>query len=360
MVFVGRAAFVAWSGGAVLGGISCSSSETAAPSRAGTPVAASTVIGGYQLTIIQGEEWLAAASINNFGRIAGTRGQCTATCRPFVWTATSGVRILSGTPVGSTALDNNGNGQVLVRIYESGLDRDVIWHSSGIRRLPGLDGDFTNAYALNRWGDATGNAVRFGAVNHPVFWPASGGVVEIVPATWHGGGIARGLNSTGRVVGTVVTTATTPLAGFPSDCRSCGFMWDRDGGLRRIPIQSKLYTATAINDQGHVVGWLRITGGTSPAYRWHPVSGLRVLGTLGGNFAEPTAINNLGVVVGNSRDAGGVSRPFVWDKVHGMVALGLPEGAIAGNALDININGVIVGYVVFPGPHSAMAIWSPL
>ena len=347
--------------GAALGVVSCRSDDVAGPVSSAPRPAASAAGTGYSLALFQTAEGLSPAGINNPGKIAGTRGSCPAACGPYIWTAAGGFRTVNGFPVGSFAVDINNSGQVLVVTQLSGVHSFVWSRLNGTRQLPSMGRAVEQGAVMNRNGDVAGHGANLiGGSIRPAFWPAAGGFVDIVPPEWQGSGMARGLNNKGRVVGILGISRSTPLAGFPTPCPSCGFMWDGALGLRRIPIASRRISPAAINDAGQIVGWF-FRDAIYHAFRWSPGSGLLEIGTLGGDFTDPLAINEFGVVVGSSRvDAGGLSHPFVWDEQRGIVDLGLPEGAIEGSAIDINRDGVITGYVFFPGPVAAMAIWTPL
>jgi probable HAF family extracellular repeat protein len=358
---LGVASLVVSLAGAALGLLSCRSDDIGGPVPPATPPAASAVATGYSLALFWTAEGLSPAGINKSGKIAGTRGSCPAACYPFIWTSVGGFRTVNGFPAGSFAVDINNSSQVLIVTQTSGVHSFVWSRLNGIRQLPSMGRAVEQGAAMNRYGDVAGHGANLiGGSIRPAFWPAAGGVVDIVPPEWQGSGMAKGLNNKGRVVGILGIGSSTPLAGFPTPCPSCGFMWDRLIGLRRIPIASRRISPAAINDAGQIVGWF-LRDGVYHAFRWTPGSGPVEIGTLGGDFTDPVAINDLGVVVGGSRiDAGGLSHPFVWDEQRGIVDLGLPDGAIEGSATDINLDGVITGYVLFPGPLPAMAIWTPL
>jgi probable HAF family extracellular repeat protein len=347
--------------GVALAVMSCRSEDVAGPTSPSTPPQASAAATGYSLSLFWTADGLSPAGINNSGKIAGTQGSCPAACHPFIWTSTGGFRTVNGFPAGSFAVDINNSSQVLIVTQSSGVHSFVWSRLNGTRQLPSMGRAVEQGAVINRYGDVAGHGANLiGGSIRPAFWPAAGGVVDIVPPEWQGSGMAKGLNNKGRVVGILGITSSTPLAGFPTPCPSCGFIWDRQNGLRRIPIASRRISPAAINDAGQIVGWF-LRDGVYHAFRWTPGAGPVEIGTLGGDFTDPLAINDLGTVVGSSRiDAGGVSHPFVWDEQRGMVDLGLPDGAVEGAATDINLDGVITGHVFFPGPVTAMMVWTPL
>jgi len=103
-------------------------------------------------------------------------------------------------------------------------------------------------------------------------------------------------------------------------------------------------SARAINDQGAVVGYSAVSpesGGGLHATYWE---GGQVfdLGTLGGESSIAHDINESGVIAGAAVRTAIRTRPVVWQ--NGVIReLPLPEFWVAGEALAINDNGVIVG-----------------
>ncbi|MGA1237745.1 MAG: M56 family metallopeptidase [Limisphaerales bacterium] len=132
-----------------------------------------------------------------------------------------------------------------------------------------------------------------------------------------------------------------PFAGLP------------EHGLPRVPdLGGNQARASAINNNGQVVGWSGTSGHRVhwQAFLFTPGEGTRSLGTLGGSLSQASAINDKGWVVGYSEIQdeteykGPKTRPFLWRPDHGMVSLGaLEEFSDYGEALDINEHGLIVG-----------------
>jgi len=115
-------------------------------------------------------------------------------------------------------------------------------------------------------------------------------------------GEARGINSSGQVVGYATT----------ADGLARAFIWDAANGMRdlgTVPGGLQAF-AHGINDAGQVIGQADAPGmlGFS-AVRWDAISGVQLLGTLGGSFSIAQGINNSGQVVGISYTQGETSDP---------------------------------------------------
>ena len=131
-----------------------------------------------------------------------------------------------------------------------------------------------------------------------------------------------------------------------------------------------------INNSGQVVGEsdtgpvlnpnFRLKGfsffGTH-AFLWTEGVGLTDLGHLGGGTSRATALSNNGIVVGTSTLINGTSRAFRWTQAGGMIDLNtlLPpnSGWVLLEAYDVNDKGQITGYGLHNGAGRAFRLNPP-
>jgi probable HAF family extracellular repeat protein len=99
--------------------------------------------------------------------------------------------------------------------------------------------------------------------------------------------------------------------------------------------------ASAINDQGGVVGWSLLANGRSHAFLWR-AGRMQDLGALAGGNSQALAINNSDMIVGSSTVASGARRAVRWQngKLTNLGTLGGHNSV----ATAINDFGVVVGW----------------
>ena len=85
--------------------------------------------------------------------------------------------------------------------------------------------------------------------------------------------------------------------------------------------------ATAINDDGVVVGYALTRDAQARAFRWTRHEGMVALGTIGGPSSVALGVDDAGRIVGESLAADGRRRAFLWTTERGMVDIGPVSGA---------------------------------
>lgn len=182
------------------------------------------------------------------------------------------------------------------------------------------------------------------------------GVMTALPTLGGYDGYAAGANNLGQIVGWAENTVQDPTCVAPQVEQFEAVVWEPDNTAHQLPP----YTgdsdgaATAINDHQQVVGISGTcdvaVGAFSAAHALLWQNGTPInLGSLGGvAWNTPAAINNLGEIVGFSDLPGDESgapnfHAFLWTSQSGMQDLGTLPGDVYSEALDINIQGQIVG-----------------
>ncbi|MGH9743028.1 MAG: DUF3466 family protein [Candidatus Acidiferrum sp.] len=179
-------------------------------------------------------------------------------------------------------------------------------------------------------------------------------------------GFATGSNDFGQVVGWAENSTPDPTCNLPQVLQFEAVVWGpRPGQIHALPpFPGDLDgAATAINDQGQIVGISGTCDNAVGAYSathallWQngkPID----LGNLGGHgWNTPMAINSRGQIVGFANLPGDVVDgqlnvnfvAFVWTKQQGMTQIPLLEGDSIAEATGINNSGQIVG-VSFGNP----------
>lgn len=134
--------------------------------------------------------------------------------------------------------------------------------------------------------------------------------------------------------------------------------WAPDSGTVVVASLRPDSYPTAINRGGDVTGYAALPpfGATRRGFRWTPTAGLEWLTEADAPSTVPHAINDAGVVVGDQGITADTLLPFRVDE-RGLELLPLPEGFIAGSALDINNSGIIVGTATDSSGRRHAVLW---
>lgn len=257
--------------------------------------------------------------------------------------------------------DINDAGQVVVSVRVRGFeDHPAIWEDGVFTELPPLPG--TNrgiARAIADDGAVSGSCGPLGDPIDPlqaVIW--RDGVPEAIGHL--GGGLSEVLHMSRG--GTVCGYSRTFQDGIVFG-EIQGYIY-KNGQMRAIspPPGTSSFLAQVCDDEGRTAWWGPSEKGVDVPYFWDEVGGVREMAHLGGIAGNMLDMNNQGQVVGWSGDgrlmAGAlrqVQLPAVWER-GGVTQLPLPETFTSGEARSINEPGLIVGMAEDPATGRTSAV----
>jgi probable HAF family extracellular repeat protein len=275
-----------------------------------------------ELVLLPSGTFSVGQGMNNAGQIVGTADDVNGNGQAVLW-ANGTVNeplppFLPDQSSSGTAITQEG----VVLGSNSGFDGSSIFISG-----PNASGEFESD--LNPVAGAIDDANDvFGAERgHPVIW--IGGVLGFTTsglpnsAGWVGTpAFPHGVNTSGVVVGEEdhldandnffpVAIRWTPAA--TSD------PWSRwvQSTIKLLPaLGGVTSTATAINNNGWIVGWASFKNGLTHAVLWEKNAGALDLGTLGGKTSGANGINVWGDIAGQSQIAGGAQHAVLWTHKH--------------------------------------------
>jgi probable HAF family extracellular repeat protein len=256
-------------------------------------------------------------------------------------------------------------------------------HEGMVTDLGALPPEVSNssiAQAINTNGDTI-----IGASENGVIDPLFPSLTEIRAVVWRrgqitdlgtlGGNQSAGfaINDRGQVAGFSTNTVPDPLSflyfifGSSNGTQTRAFLWDQQSGMRDLgTLGGNDAFAVFLNERGQVAGTSYTNSTPNPTtglptidpFLWDGRTMLD-LGTLGGTNGSATAVNNRGQVIGTSNLSGDQSSdPFLWNQGQ---LIDLYASTIGGNPLTANAisdAGEIVGAAAFPAqPHDAY-LWT--
>jgi probable HAF family extracellular repeat protein len=250
--------------------------------------------------------YTSATSVNDHGHVTGisTGGGA------FLWSAETGAVALreSQVGVGSSGYDVNLFGMVAGTSYEA-----TLWTSvNTLVPIPPPAGTFFPfAFGLNDAGRVVGEATVSSNLNAAWVWDPVNGTRDLRTLGVPGAASAMAINESNQIVGKRLATNYK------------AYMYDLDSGtfIDLGTLGGPTSEALGIDDVGRVVGSARNANYNVRPFLWTSSSGMRDLGSLGGqpyDFGKATSINVAGQVVGNSTTASSELHAFLWDEGNGM------------------------------------------
>ena len=276
------------------------------------------------------------------------------------------------------AITNNGRVAGATQVGE--IVRAELWYKGRVVDLgqPGLKGQNSQAFGVNAWGQAVGEAqtdspdpqgedfcgfaalglASSGTTCLPFVW--QNGVMRPLPTLGGSNGQANQINSQGEAAGMVEndTPDSTCPSGGPQKLEFMPVVW-QNGNVRELPTYpgDSDGNAHAINDSGHAAGGSGVCGAFNPIWgsNLQPLHALLWegsetidLGSLGGtghgDGIMAIGLNNHDQVIGSSDLEGDATfHAFLWTHETGMQDLGTVPGDVDSAALGINDLGQIVG-----------------
>ena len=163
---------------------------------------------------------------------------------------------------------------------------------------------------------------------------------------------ATAINDNGQVVGYATISFQGPIDN-PDPFPKHAFLYSGSGPMQDLgTLGGSNGEASGINDSGQVVGYAITSNNYLHAFRTSPNSPINPatddLGTLGGDRSEAYGINNSGQVVGRARTSDGTSHAFLYSGSGPMQDLGTLGGTLS-SASAINSSGQVVGYNYLSG-----------
>ena len=238
-----------------------------------------------------------------------------------------------------------------------------VWEWGTMRALPTLGGYNGFATGTNDWAETVGWAEN--TVHDSTCDPTSGQVLQFKPVVWGPGrnqirmlpllpgdtsGAATAINDQGQVVG-ISGTCDQAQGRYTA---KHAVLWDHGNviDIGKGQLKASFWnTSMAINERGDVVGFAGdpsdVTGGLTHAFLWTRENGMQFLFDSPTDNSTATAINEQRQVVGYYVAADGTNHAFVWDRENGMTDLNSAKQSSYPYALtladDINDFGVITG-----------------
>ena len=242
-----------------------------------------------------------ASAINRRGDICGLIRPSLGFPHAFLWTEETGIVDL-GTLGGwqSFAMDVNDSDEVVgTSQTPDGLTHAFVWSEKmGLRDL-GVPAGYVWSFGehINNRGEVLGSAADASGNTRPFVWSERDGII-VLRARGSSSVVANAINDHGEVVGAAAIGSAPTRA----------FIWHRSRGFIDLgTLGGSFAYAWALNDHAEVVGASTSAEGQAIPFVWSRHTGMHSLGITDGSA---TAINDQGDVVGTVNTAIG-QRPFL-------------------------------------------------
>ena len=202
-----------------------------------------------------------------------------------------------------------------------------------------LGGTASGGTAINAAGMITGSSYTTSNNNeeHAFRYVDSMGMIDLL-STLQQYSVGRGINSFGQIAATIYGAPHKAIIVTGLTVTDIGKL---GGGL------DDGSDASDINDRGQVTGSSDTSAGDTHAFVWTAATGMRDIGTLGGNYSVGRSINESGQIAGESGDVGPMGLrtrlAFRFTEDAGMISLGTLSGGTKSAGYGINDSGQVVG-----------------
>ena len=266
--------------------------------------------GGLQGLDTFGGDWSEAWYVNNSGQVVGDADRSSNEQHAFLWQDSTGMQDLTApNPAVSDARGINDNGQIVGCTYIGSSARSYVslWQTGGaMQNLGTLGGSYASGWSINNAGQVVGSSATVNGYVHPFVWQSDSGMQDL--GTLGGNqGVAFHINESGQVVGWSSTSSGENLPYHAVLWKIGGKMEDLGtlGGADSI--------AYDIDNSGQVVGYDTDIG---HAFIWQADIGMQDLNNLigspsGWTLVAATAINDNGWIVGYGTTPAGQSHAFL-------------------------------------------------
>ncbi|MFN0150283.1 MAG: T9SS type A sorting domain-containing protein [bacterium] len=265
---------------------------------------------GPMVVLEPSENTRAGTDINDAGQVAGDGFGFTYVNDAFLWTPPGPAVGLDGPPgilFDEYASGINESGDV-VGAWEDPPLKPCIWYdgnspATNIGTLGGTGGFATD---INESGAVVGSSYLPGdVIQRGFYWTANGGMQDLGAEVANGSSIARGINDSNRIVGSVTTGGVEHAAYWPGPGQAVVDLGTIAGSTSR---------ANAINNNGTIVGRTTTSAMNNDQRAFRKKSGgsMGSLGTLGGATSEAHDVNANGHIVGEAKLANGDTHAVAW------------------------------------------------